>query len=555
MKKIGMIFWVLFLAVAVTACDVSVSPKDGETIVMNPGNIKEIVVNTSGLTGSKWTHTFSIRPDSDETDVPTFYRTSYVNKSDGTSVDTMTLLPNEEMTGRFIVEFRVHGPEPPSLLESKTEADNIHDWYLLVQGVSISPRQDISAPQGTTMIYTATAYPEGDYQYQWLLDESPVGAGKTFEFIPNFSQCGKHTLTAVATGAGTTFRHTRDIFVPLVKIEGVYGNAIHTTPDGGFIVNGENGRIVKLDISGQVEWQKHYYPDKSASIKPSGDGGYIMAGYTDTYNSTANYVQKLDSQGEVVWKYIYDTPSDYAMVVEPTLDGGYIAAGNMIVKLNSTGVEEWRNTDYSGQSVRQTSDGGWVIFGKKNQDACMVILDSNGVDEWYRPIDPDYVYDGDIIPDDTGGYMAIVNRNDFVNKTYQNLLINLAEDITINWEKQLNPEAPAHLYAFHTLLKTSLGVYWAIGRTEPEWLNPSSYNLTLPDDDISTLGSLGGCLFRWDSNGNALNESTNLIGGMLENHHVLDATLTSDGGCVFIDVINYYNTSSTYVIKLDGNGN
>ncbi len=206
--------------------------------------------------------------------------------------------------------------------------------------------------------------------------------------------------------------------------------------EAGFIVAGTTGSfgagdsdiwILKLDEDGGVTWQKTYggiEPDIATSIQPTGDGGYIAAGWTwsDTIGSHLNadfWVLKLNSEGNLftpgTWQKIYGgEEQEMAWAVEPTYDGGYIVVGSSnsfdvgtydedlwVLKLNGEGDIIWQqayggqNNDYA-RSIQPTHDGGFVLAGYKYsgpdpvpdnfswKDAVALKLDMNGSVIWQR---------------------------------------------------------------------------------------------------------------------------------------------------------------------------
>ena len=116
---------------------------------------------------------------------------------------------------------------------------------------------------------------------------------------------------------------------------------------------------MKLNSKGEVEWQKTFggeYSDRGNSIQQTTDGGYIVAGWTKSFGSAwwkDVYILKLNSKGEVEWQKTFGGEyDDLANSIQQTTDGGYIVAGwtesfgsgyedVYILKLNSKGeVEE-----------------------------------------------------------------------------------------------------------------------------------------------------------------------------------------------------------------------
>jgi len=121
-----------------------------------------------------------------------------------------------------------------------------------------------------------------------------------------------------------------------------YAYSIQQTSDGGYIVAGYTGSsgagladfwVLKLKSDGTVDWQKTYGGggyDSASSIQQTSDGGYIVAGVTTSFGAGGYdfWVLKLDGSGNVQWQKTYGgTGNDYANSIQQTTDGGYIVAG------------------------------------------------------------------------------------------------------------------------------------------------------------------------------------------------------------------------------------
>lgn len=182
---------------------------------------------------------------------------------------------------------------------------------------------------------------------------------------------------------------------------------IRTTSDGGYVIAGEtysfgpagpNAWILKLDSLGGVQWQKTYGGAKGdllSSIEPTSDGGYVAAGYSYShrsgYDAVDAWVVKLDSAGNVVWQKAYGTANAHecASSVKQTSDGGYIVAGIVSVsgvpsvwlfKLDSVGALGWQN--------RYGTGSGGQLCGEFRANDPDVLVTSDG---GYF-VDPVYFY-------------------------------------------------------------------------------------------------------------------------------------------------------------------
>ncbi len=97
--------------------------------------------------------------------------------------------------------------------------------------------------------------------------------------------------------------------------------------------------VVKLDSTGTIQWQKCLggtHDDEALSIQQTADGGYIVAGdsgsndgdVTNNHGKTDYWIVKLDSTGIIQWqKCLGGSSYDEALSIQQTADGGYIVAG------------------------------------------------------------------------------------------------------------------------------------------------------------------------------------------------------------------------------------
>jgi len=170
--------------------------------------------------------------------------------------------------------------------------------------------------------------------------------------------------------------------------------------------------IIKIDSKGNKEWDKTFGGwnfDVGFSIQQTSDDGYVIVGETASYG-TGSYdvwLIKTDPNGNEEWNKTFGgTDSDFGESVQQTSDGGYAIVGwtesygagdydVWLIKTDPKGNEEWNKTfgrtRYErGDSVQQTSDNGYVIVGRTEsygagiRDVWILKTDPNGNEEWNK---------------------------------------------------------------------------------------------------------------------------------------------------------------------------
>ena len=281
--------------------------------------------------------------------------------------------------------------------------------------------------------------------------------------------------------------------------------SIRQTNDGGYIitgysesndgdVSGNHGEsdywIVKLTSTGELDWQKSLGGsdlDESYSIEQTNDGGYIIAGCSESNDGDVSgnhgeydyWIVKLTSTGDIDWqKSLGGSDSERAYSIQQTTDGGYIIAGYSwsndgdvlgnhgirdywIVKLTSTGELDWQKTLGGNQNdiayyIQQTNDGGYIIAGESNSDNgdvtdnyggsdyWIVKLTSKGELDWQKSLggsNDDYAYSVQQIND--GGYIiagSSESNNGDVSGNHGNYdywIVKLTSTGELDWQKSL----------------------------------------------------------------------------------------------------------------------
>jgi hypothetical protein len=249
--------------------------------------------------------------------------------------------------------------------------------------------------------------------------------------------------------------------------------SVQQTTDGGYIVagwsksfgaGGDDVYIIKLDAYGNMVWEKTFGrsgDEAASSIQQTTDGGYIVAGYTNSFGEGGFdvYIIKLDAYGNMVWEKTFGRSGDeVASSIQQTTDGGYIVAGwtksfgaggmdVYVIKLDKNGNKVWEKT-YGGSnddwanSIQQTKDGGYIVaggtfsFGAGGMDVYVIKLDENGNMKWHETFGGSYDDDAwSIQQTKDGGYIVAGWTNSFGAGSYDVYVIKLDENGNMKWHE------------------------------------------------------------------------------------------------------------------------
>jgi len=234
--------------------------------------------------------------------------------------------------------------------------------------------------------------------------------------------------------------------------------------------------LVSLSTSSlyAINWAKTFGgtgQDKAYSICEASNGGYIAAGYTNSFGAGYSdfLVIKLNSSGNIVWaKTFGGTEDDWASSICQTSDGGYIVAGNtksfgagsvdlLVIKLNSSGDIQWakrfgRTDDEYAYSICETSDGGYIVAGYTRlsgtdyDDFLVIKLNSSGNIQWaktFSDTDNDYAYS--ICETSDGGY--IVAGATYFWEDFEFLVIKLNSSGDTMWATRIGDTGDDYAYS------------------------------------------------------------------------------------------------------------
>ena len=308
------------------------------------------------------------------------------------------------------------------------------------------------------------------------------------------------------------------IFTILTTDNGLFmGGHSRSNSSGEKTEDSRGGRdywILKLDASGTIEWQRTIGGDQQDYLmdaKQTADGGYILAGYSNsgisgekTENSQGSddyWIIKMNATGTIEWQNtIGGDADDRAQNVEITADGGYLIAGTSdsgisgdrtvlnngdttdtwIVKLDENGALAWQRAhsyieDTSIMKIfRLTNDGGYVIggsdyYGPSGEEYVVMKVAADGNTVWEKSYGGD---NGDTLTDliltSDGGYIAVGYSfsNASGDKTEDSRgwsdywIVKLDADGNFEWDKTLGGSEGDTAYS---TTQTADGVYLVTG--------------------------------------------------------------------------------------------
>ena len=258
--------------------------------------------------------------------------------------------------------------------------------------------------------------------------------------------------------------------------DGESGSSVQQTNDGGYIIAGstfssgngdEDVYLIKTDGSGNEQWTKTFggaYYDVGSSVQQTTDGGYIIAGSTSSFGNGVPdvYLIKTDGNGDSLWtKTFGGAYYDVGSSVQQTSDGGYIICGCTnsfgnglpdcylyLIKTDVNGDLLWTKTfggtdwddDDKGNSIQQTTDGGYIITGWINRgvfsesyDVFLIKTDGSGNEQWTKTFGGTENDSGNSVQQTTdGGYIICGNTESFGNGISDVYLIKTDENGNIS---------------------------------------------------------------------------------------------------------------------------
>ncbi len=450
----------------------------------------------------------------------------------------------------------------------------------------ITPRgASFSSPNCSCSFISSATDPDGDsiaIRFDWGDGEISGWSdwqvsGDSISMTHSWSDTGTYSIKAQAkdkkdTTSNWSAEYQIEILAVWTKTFGGSsddeGYSVQQTTDGGYIIagatesygaGGKDVYLIKTDANGNEQWYQRFGgsdDDMGYSVQQTTDSGYIIAGSHRWGSDYDVYLIKTDADGFETWyKYFGSDDPDVGYSVQQTTDYGYIITGYSdyepggrnvyLVKADADGNRDWVNRfggeNYDeGQSVQQSSDGGYIIagvsdYGAGGFDVYLVKADANGNRVWVKRFggsDVDWGYSVQQTTD--GGYIITGYTRSYGAGGEDVYLIKTDANGDSIWTKTFGGSADDRGYSVQ---QTMDGGYIIAGATE-------SYG----------AGGKDVYLIKTDANGNQQWYKT--FGG-LSNDVGWSVQQTSDGGYIITGYTRSYGAGDTnvYLIKTDANGN
>ncbi len=368
-------------------------------------------------------------------------------------LENCATVPSQQETAPRIIWQKALGG---SSFDEANSIQQTADGGYIVAGYTWSDDGDVSENNGRYDFWIVKLDSNGNIEWQKALGGSSFDVANSVQqtadggyIVAGYTASNNGDVNGSEYHGGTDFWVVKLDSDGNIKWQKVLGgsnddeaNSVQQTTDGGYIVAGytesDDGDydfwVVTLDNSGNIAWQKALGGsdwDVAHSIQQTTDGGYIVAGYTNSNDGDVSgnhgnsdfWVVKLDSNGNIVWqKALGGSSYDEAYSIQQTTDGGYIVAGYTesndgdvsgsgyhggydfwVVKLDSNGNKQWQKAlggsgNDEAYSIQQTTDGGYIVAGYTwsndgdvsgnhgNDDFWVVKLDRNGNIVWQKAL-------------------------------------------------------------------------------------------------------------------------------------------------------------------------
>ncbi|MBE9481234.1 MAG: T9SS type A sorting domain-containing protein [Bacteroidetes bacterium] len=248
--------------------------------------------------------------------------------------------------------------------------------------------------------------------------------------------------------------------------------------------------ILSAQPAPDTTWTRMYggsFFDWAEQVEQTTDGGYIViADYSFGGMNYDAWLIKTDSNGDILWSKTFGGLSeDRGQSVQQTTDGGYIIAGTTssfgsgaydiwLIKTDELGNELWSKT-FGGTSwdwgyfVQQTDDGGYIVIGCKDPgayyiwDVFLIKTDSEGNTTWTKTYGGDNYDVGHCVRQTSdGGYIITGYTYSYGAGSSDVWLIKTDANGNESWSQTFGGSNPEHGYS---VIQTPDDGYTIVGYT------------------------------------------------------------------------------------------
>ncbi len=332
---------------------------------------------------------------------------------------------------------------------------------------------------------------------------------------------------------------------------------VYNTIDGDFIIAGLSASsdgsindnkggtdlwVTKLDGNGNLIWEKNYggsEDDFAMDLQPTLDGGYVMVGgsasanidLTNNKGRTDLWVLKINADGELLWSKSFGGSGVEMGTSIQTISDGYILAG-----CTGSGGESGVSAGFGGNEfwvLKLDLDGDLVwekTYGGKRHDAAKSILVSNN-DEF-------------LIAGNTWSNDGDVSNNNGHSDAW---IIKIDNVGTLLWEKTFGGDTPDRL---NSLSKTNDGNYIFAGvKSEMDLVSNGFYGRYDEQYWVLKFSESGQLLWEETYGGNKYDEAYS-VEPTLDGGYIIGGSVQSN----LDEFSSNLGNLDAWIIKTDGTG-
>ncbi len=406
--------------------------------------------------------------------------------------------------------------------------------------------------------------------------------------------------------------------------------SIRQTSDGGFIAfghsigsaigdisaetrdGGVDYWILKLDAKGNRMWDNLIGgndDDWGISFDLTNDGGYILAGYSESHPSddvsdahignTDIWIVKLDNQGNKLWdQQIGGTNYEFGGYIRQSADGNFIVVGHSnsnnsgdVTDMSNGNYDIWvvtldpqgnvltnnligGNMDDRATEILQTTDGGYIILGESEssnindvsdtnngaKDIWIIKLDNQGTIQWDSLIGGDMDdTPTDVIQTSDGGYIILADSesSDTLDVTHTNKgrtdlwIVKLDPNGHIEWDNLIGG---SHYDVGTSIIETTDHGFLVGAHTKSSNSGDVTHSIQGWKDDIwiVKLDTQGTILWNNLIGGQGFDFCSSIVQTNQGSFVITGYSDSSDSGDI---QVNNHGQNDFWVVKLDNQGN